>query len=256
MSGTGPAMQATMRTKAARTAVKQTPGATTPAPVRGAYVLHVRVERAVTRTTDWARRSRDAYRGPGVPFGIVQGGTFRDLRERSVSQLIELDFPGYAIGGVSVGEPSAAIASIAGFTASRLPDDRPRYLMGVGRPEDLVRAVSEGLDLFDCVMPTRNARNASLMTSRGVVIVKNFEYAADFSPLDPDCDCPTCRNYTCAYLRHLFKAGEISAMRLATLHNVRFMLTLLARIREAILSDRYAEFKRSFLSTYQRGPQP
>ena len=161
------------------------------------------VERAVDRTTAWARRSRDAYRGPGVPFGIVQGGTFEDLRERSARELVELDFPGYAVGGVSVGEPAESIARVAGWTADRLPEDRPRYLMGVGRPEDLVRAVALGLDLFDCVMPTRNARNGQLFTSQGKLAIKNAVHKNADVPLDPECDCYACRHFSRAYLRHL-----------------------------------------------------
>jgi queuine tRNA-ribosyltransferase len=163
-----------------------------------------------------------------------------------------MDLAGYALGGLSVGETPKKMYEVLDYTVDELPPGKPRYLMGCGPPLDIFEAVERGVDLFDCVMPTRNARNASLMTSQGVVIVKNAEYAEDFSPLDPECDCPTCRNYTRAYLRHLFKAGEISAMRLATLHNLHFMLTLLVQIREAIISDCYVEFKRSFLTKYQR----
>ncbi len=205
-------------------------------------------------TLKWAERCKEAHRnGEQALFGIAQGSTFRDLRVECARELVDMDFPGYAIGGLSVGETPQMMYEVIDYTVDELPADRPRYLMGSGPPADIFEAVERGIDLFDCVMPTRNARNASLMTSQGVVIVKNAEYAADFSPLDPECDCPTCRSYTRAYLRHLFKAGEITAMRLATLHNVRFMLTLLTRIREAILSGRYAEFKRSFLSAYQHG---
>jgi queuine tRNA-ribosyltransferase len=204
-------------------------------------------------TLKWAERCKVAHNNSRQSlFGIVQGATFRDLRVECARELVDMDFPGYAVGGLSVGETPQTMYEILDYTVDELPEDKPRYLMGSGPPVDIFEAVERGVDMFDCVMPTRNARNASLMTSRGVVIVKNAEYATDFSPLDPECDCPTCRNYTRAYLRHLFKAGEITAMRLATLHNVRFMITLLDNIRRAILSDSYGEFKRSFLEKYQR----
>jgi queuine tRNA-ribosyltransferase len=204
-------------------------------------------------TLKWAERCKVAHNNTRQSlFGIVQGATFRDLRVECARELVDMDFPGYAVGGLSVGETPQTMYEILDYTVDELPEDKPRYLMGSGPPVDIFEAVERGVDMFDCVMPTRNARNASLMTSRGVVIVKNAEYATDFSPLDPECDCPTCRNYTRAYLRHLFKAGEITAMRLATLHNVRFMITLLDNIRRAILSDSYGEFKRSFLEKYQR----
>jgi queuine tRNA-ribosyltransferase len=204
---------------------------------------------ASARTTRWARRSRDAYRGPGVPFGIVQGGTDETLRERSAAEIVALDFPGYAIGGVSVGEPPEAIARVARFTALRLPEDRPRYLMGVGRPEDLVEAVAGGVDLFDCVMPTRNARNGTLFTSYGKVNIKREQYRRDPLPLDPDCACETCAHYSRAYLRHLFVSNEILASRLNTIHNLAFYLGLMTRLREAIAGGTLASFREGFLAT-------
>ncbi len=207
------------------------------------------VERAVERTTAWARRSRDAYRGPGVPFGIVQGGTFEDLRERSARELVALDFPGYAVGGVSVGEPAESIARVAGLTAERLPEDRPRYLMGVGRPEDLVRAVALGLDLFDCVMPTRNARNGTLFTSAGRINIKQNRFREDPAPLDPECPCETCTRYSRAYLRHLFQSGEILGSRLNTIHNVTYYERLMDRMRAAIGAGRFASFAESYLAS-------
>jgi queuine tRNA-ribosyltransferase len=207
------------------------------------------VERAVERTTAWARRSRDAYRGPGVPFGIVQGGTYEDLRERSARELVDLDFPGYAIGGVSVGEPPEAIARVAGWTADRLPEDRPRYLMGVGRPEDLVRAVALGVDLFDCVMPTRNARNGSLFTSVGRINIKQNRFREDPAPLDPECPCETCTGYSRAYLRHLFVSGEILGSRLHTIHNVTYYQRLMRGVREAIAGGRFRAFHDTYLSS-------
>jgi queuine tRNA-ribosyltransferase len=211
-------------------------------------------ERSLRLTLTWAERCRKAHRNPRQAlFGIVQGATFRELRKQCARELIDIGFPGYAIGGLSVGETPQMMYEILDYTADELPVDKPRYLMGSGPPLDIFEAVERGIDMFDCVMPTRNARNASLMTSQGVVVVRNAGYSSDFSPLDPECECLTCRNYTRAYLRHLFKAGEISAMRLATLHNVHFMLTLCVQIREAILADRYFEFKQSFLRKYQRG---
>jgi queuine tRNA-ribosyltransferase len=204
------------------------------------------VEVAVTRTTLWARRCRDAYDGPGVPFGIVQGGTFPDLRGRSAGELLELDFPGYAIGGVSVGEPMDQLVDTVGTTAALLPAERPRYLMGVGRPRDLLEAVARGVDLFDCVMPTRNARNGTLFTSGGRVRIKRAENQDDPRPLDPDCSCEACRNYSRAYLRHLFLSGEILAARLHTIHNLTYYLGLMRRVREAIAAGRFEELRREF----------
>ena len=206
------------------------------------------VERAVVRTTAWARRSLAAYHGPGVAFGIVQGGVFPDLRERSARELVELDFPGYAIGGVSVGEPGTAVMQTVEQTAALLPEDRPRYLMGVGRPRDLVLAVECGVDMFDCVMPTRNARCGTLFTSRGRVNIKRAEHRRDPGPLDPDCRCDTCRRYSRGYLRHLYTTGEILASRLNTLHNLTYYLGLMKRIRAAIEAGGYAEFRDAFLA--------
>jgi queuine tRNA-ribosyltransferase len=216
-------------------------------------VEHERTKESLGLTLRWTERCKKAHDNHRQAlFGIVQGATYRDLRIECARELVQMDFAGYALGGLSVGETPHKMYEILDYTVDELPPEKPRYLMGCGPPLDIFEAVERGIDLFDCVMPTRNARNASLMTSQGVVIVKNAEYATDFSPLDPECDCPTCRYYTRAYLRHLFKAGEISAMRLATLHNLHFMLTLLVQIREAIISDCYLEFKRSFLTKYQR----
>jgi queuine tRNA-ribosyltransferase len=206
------------------------------------------VERAVERTTRWAARSREAYPGPGVPFGIVQGGTHEDLRERSAREITALDFPGYAIGGVSVGEPPEAIARVARLTARMLPESKPRYLMGVGRPEDLVAAVADGVDLFDCVMPTRNARNGTLFTSAGKINIKREEFKRDPRPLDPSCPCETCTRYSRGYLRHLFVANEILASRLNTIHNLTYYLGLMADLRAAVTAGTLATFKESFLA--------
>ncbi len=204
------------------------------------------IEQAVDRTTRWARRCREAYAGPGVVFGIVQGGTYADLRERSAREILELDFPGYAIGGVHVGEPAAAATEAVRGTAALLPRERPRYLMGVGRPQDLIEAVAAGIDMFDCVMPTRNARNGTLFTSVGKVNIKRREHHADPGPLDPECPCETCRNYSRAYLRHLFVSREILGSRLNTIHNLTFYLRLMGRTREAIAAGRFHEFRREF----------
>jgi queuine tRNA-ribosyltransferase len=207
------------------------------------------VEAAVERTTAWAQRSREAYKGPGVAFAIVQGGTWEDLRERSARELVELDFPGYAVGGVSVGEPAESIARVAGLTAGFLPEDKPRYLMGVGRPQDLVVAAGAGLDMFDCVMPTRNARNGTLFTSRGRLNIKNKEFRDDPGPLDPECRCETCRNYSRAYLRHLMLAGEMLSARLNTIHNLTYYLDLMEEIRKAIAESRYEAFQSDYLAS-------
>jgi queuine tRNA-ribosyltransferase len=204
------------------------------------------VEEAVERTAKWARQSRDAYRGDGAVFGIVQGGTYPDLRERSVAQLLELDFPGYAVGGTSVGEPREQVAEMASCTAELLPADRPRYLMGVGRPEDLVNAVAAGLDMFDCVLPTRNARNGTLFTRHGKINIKQRRYLDDPAPVEDGCPCAACRHYSRAYLRHLFVAKEILGSRLNTLHNLTYYLGLMARMRQAIDEQRFDTFLGAF----------
>ncbi len=208
-----------------------------------------RLEQAVDRSTAWARRCVEAYDGPGVLFGIVQGGTELDLRERSAAELQQIGFPGYAVGGVAVGESEEQSAVIAGHTAALLPEDRPRYLMGVGRPQDLVEAVARGIDMFDCVMPTRNARNGTLFTSRGKVNIKWAAHLRDPSPLDPDCPCEACTRYSRAYLRHLFMSNEILGHRLHTIHNLTFYLGLMRRMREAILEGRFDAFRDGFLSS-------
>jgi queuine tRNA-ribosyltransferase len=214
---------------------------------------------AVARTTQWAERSlsphgpritRDGYER--VLFAIVQGNVFEDLRERSARELVALDFPGYAIGGLSVGEPKEDLYGMAGFTAKFLPVEKPRYLMGVGFPEDLVEAVSRGIDMFDCVMPTRNARNGTVFSSRGRVILKNASNRRDFGPLDPECDCDTCRNYSRAYLRHLFMAGEMLGPRLATVHNIRFYLHLMEEMRQVIREDLFSQWRKEFYEKYAK----
>ena len=214
---------------------------------------YARVQRAVDRTTAWARRCREAYDGPGAPFAIVQGGPWEDLREKSVRDLVDLDFPGYAIGGVSVGEPAEAIARVAGLTAAMLPPHKPRYLMGVGRPEDLILGVEAGVDLFDCVMPTRNARNGTLFTSLGKINIKRSEFRDDPQPLDPECRCETCRNYSRAYLRHLLLSGEMLAARLNTIHNLAYYLGLMDGMRKAIENGDFAGFRLEYLASAAAG---
>jgi len=210
---------------------------------------------AVARTTRWAERCLAARRGPGALFGIVQGGTSPELRARSAAELTALGFDGYAIGGLSVGEPPAATHAMIAATAPLLPAGKPRYVMGMGEPADLLAAIAAGVDLFDCVLPTRNARNGSLYTRTGKVSIKQARYAADPAPLDPACPCPTCTGYSRAYLRHLFVSNEILAMRLNTHHNLHFYLSLMAAARTAITEGRYAAFRKDFLATYQGGEQ-
>jgi queuine tRNA-ribosyltransferase len=175
-------------------------------------------------------------------FGIVQGGVDKDLRRESAEGLLELDFEGYAVGGLSVGEPKAEMYETAEYTARLLPRDRPRYLMGVGTPSDLVECVARGIDMFDCVMPTRNARNGGLFTSQGKMVIKNAKYARDDSPLDPACECPVCRRYTRSYIRHLFVAGEMLGAILATQHNLHFYVDRMRKIRQALISGAFAAF--------------
>ena len=177
-------------------------------------------------------------------FGIVQGGTDKELRRQSAEALLDLDFEGYAVGGLAVGEPKSEMYDTAQFTAELLPRDRPRYLMGVGTPEDLLEGVARGIDMFDCVMPTRNARNACAFTSEGKVILKNARYARDDRPLDPSCTCAVCRRYSRRYLRHLFVTGEMLGAILATHHNLHFYLDTMRRIRQSLLFGEFAEFHR------------
>ena len=195
----------------------------------------------------WASRSRAAHEGnPNALFGIVQGGMYPDLRRRSLEGLQTVGFDGYAIGGLSVGEPLAERRMVLDALLPEMPQDRPRYLMGVGTPSDLVEAVARGVDLFDCVMPTRNARNGHLFTHDGVVRIRNAAYRLDTGPLDPACDCTTCRNYSRAYLRHLERSQEILFARLASYHNTYYYQNLMARMRAAIHSGTFEDFQREF----------
>ncbi len=199
------------------------------------------LERSVNLTTRWAKRAKAAAERDTL-FGIVQGGTEKDLRRQSAEALLELDFEGYAIGGLAVGEPKSEMYDTTEYTAQLLPRDRPRYLMGVGTPEDLLEGVARGVDMFDCVMPTRNARNACAFTSQGKVILRNARYARDENPLDPACACAVCRRYSRRYLRHLFVTGEMLAAILTTHHNLYFYLDTMRRIRHALISGEFAEF--------------
>jgi queuine tRNA-ribosyltransferase len=221
-----------------------------------------KAEAAVVRTTRWAKQARQHFLAnedlyPGVrqwQFGIVQGATFADLRRESARQLLALDFPGYAVGGLAVGEPHSMTCEMTSEVTALLPADRPRYLMGVGKPEQLADYVALGIDMMDCVLPTRAARHACLYTSEGRVLIKNARYAADTRPIDPQCSCSVCKRYTRAYLRHLFAAGEITASILATHHNIHFYLDIMRQIREAIEFGNLAKFSAEMQACYVAGP--
>ncbi|MGD2081218.1 MAG: tRNA guanosine(34) transglycosylase Tgt, partial [Nitrospirota bacterium] len=209
-------------------------------------------EKSLGLTTRWARKCGEAHERASADgaerallFGIAQGGMYPDLRERSVAEITELGFDGYAVGGLSVGEPKETMYEIIECTGPRLPREKPRYLMGIGDLGDVLEAVGAGFDMFDCVMPTRNARNGTLFTSRGRVSIKRAEYKEDPGPLDPECGCYTCRNYSRGYLRHLYMAREILSMRLNTIHNLHFYLEFFGKMREAIKEDRFEEFRKS-----------
>lgn len=206
------------------------------------------MEKSVERTIRWAKRGLEAHKNKDTQglFGIVQGGEFEDIRKHCAKELTELPFDGYSIGGLSVGEPKSVQNYVLSYTTPCLPKDKPRYLMGVGSPGAILDGVERGVDMFDCVLPTRIARHSCAMTSRGRMILKNEEFKEDFRPIDEECDCYTCRNYTRAYIRHLVKAEEILAARLISIHNVQFLENLMKNIREAIKEDRFLEFKESF----------
>ena len=206
--------------------------------------------KAVARTTLWAKRSKEAHTKSSALFGIVQGAIFEDLRLRSARELIELDFPGYGIGGLSVGESHEDMYKMLDALRGVMPTEKPRYLMGVGYPPNIVEGVSRGVDMFDCVLPTRNGRTGTLFTSFGRVNIKSKKYERDFAPLDPECDCYLCKNFTRAYLRHLYHAAEILAARLCSWHNLRFTIRLAERAREAILDGSFPEFRRRFYETF------
>ena len=212
------------------------------------------MKNSVERTIRWAKRGKEAHKNTEKQalFGIVQGGEFPELREYCAKALVEMDFPGYSIGGTSVGEPKDVMYKMVDDAIKWLPEDKPRYLMGVGNPIDLIECAMRGVDMFDCVLPTRVARHGALMTSQGRIKINNEKYKEDFTPLDPECDCYTCRNYSRAYLRHLHKTDELFGKRLLSIHNVRFLLKLAEDIRQAIREDRLDLFKEEFLDKYGR----
>jgi queuine tRNA-ribosyltransferase len=231
----------------------------TPYPATAEYARE-----SMERTQRWAARCLERHeelqkaqvaagRAPQALFGIVQGGVYPELRRRSARDLVSLDLPGYAIGGLAVGESRTERLATIEATVPELPPDKPRYLMGVGLPQDLIDGVERGIDMFDCVIPTRNARNSTLFTSTGRVRMRNAVHADDDGPLDAACDCITCTRYHRGYLRHLFQTGEILGLRLATLHNVHFFLTLMRSMRSAIVAGRFADWRQEFFATYQDG---
>ena len=220
---------------------------------------HAYVKKSLKITHDWARRSKVFWENCGrknnyglesVLFGIVQGGTYKDLRRESAEELVSLDLQGYSIGGLSVGEPSEAMYETLGSVMPYLPQDKPRYLMGVGLPMDLFEAVSQGVDMFDCVVPTRNGRNATVFTRKGRLLLRGASYIRDFGPIEEGCACYTCKRHTRAYLRHLFNADEYLAGRLASLHNLTFFIQLLESMRRAIEENRFSEFRRTFETNF------
>ena len=210
---------------------------------------------ALALTTRWAQRCKTFWQEQtdcrNSLFGIVQGGMFADLRARSAQEIAAIGFPGYAIGGLSVGEPKELMMEMAAHTLPLLPENRPRYIMGVGTPEDLVELVALGADMFDCVMPTRNARNGQLFTQNGTINISNARFREDEQPPDPDCDCYTCRHYSLAYLRHLYTSREILAYRLNTIHNIHYYVNLVKEMRTAIIEDKFDRFRKAFYSKRQ-----
>jgi queuine tRNA-ribosyltransferase len=210
------------------------------------------VEQSVEMTTRWLRRCKDAHTTTDTQglFGIMQGGMHRDLREMSAEQIVALDLPGYAIGGLSVGEPLELMSEVLDYCVDFLPPDKPRYLMGVGSPDALLDGVSKGIDMFDCVLPTRAARHGQVLTSEGTMNIKNARFEMDFTPLDHECNCYTCRNYSRSYLRHLYKSGELLSSTLLSIHNLAFLKNLMTGIRTAILENRFDDFRAEFTKKY------
>ncbi|GEP71452.1 tRNA-guanine transglycosylase [Lentilactobacillus rapi DSM 19907 = JCM 15042] len=210
------------------------------------------VKKSVERTSRWAERGLKAHRNPDTQglFGIVQGAGFEDLRQQSAKDLVSLDFPGYSIGGLSVGESKTEMNRILEATTPLLPENKPRYLMGVGVTDSLIDGVIRGIDMFDCVLPTRIARNGTVMTSHGRLVVKNAQFARDFTPLDDQCDCYTCRNYTRAYIRHLIKADETFGLRLCSYHNLYYLIHLMKRVQQAIMDDNLLDLRAEVFEQY------
>lgn len=211
------------------------------------------VEKSVERTLRWAKRGKDVFNNPNQSlFGIVQGGEFEDQRKKSAIKTAEMDFDGYSIGGTSVGEPKDVMYKMISDATLYLPKDKPRYLMGVGEPIDLLEGVSRGIDMFDCVLPTRLARHGNCFTRNGRINIKNAKYKEDFTPIEDTCDCYTCKNFTKAYVRHLITSGEVNGGRLLSIHNIRFLIKEMEEIREAIRNDRFDEYKEEFISKYKK----
>ncbi len=210
------------------------------------------IDKSLNLTLEWAKRSKAAHKNIDRQslFGIIQGGIYRDLREKAAEEMIKMDFPGYAIGGVSVGEGKELMYSVIDWIGPMLPADKPRYLMGIGAPEDLWHAVENGMDMFDCVLPTRIARNGTVYTSRGRIIIRNSEYKEDFTPIEQGCGCYACKNFTRAYIRHLFNVHEILGMRLTTLHNIYFMIQLTDKIKNSIKNNNFEEEKDKFMANF------
>ncbi len=218
---------------------------------------HEETQRSLQRTLSWSRRCREVHgSAQQALFGIVQGGMYSDLRQKAVESLTKMGFDGYALGGLSVGENKEMMLRLIGETAPLLPENQPRYVMGVGLPGDMLEAVREGVDMFDCVLPTRNARNGMLFTRSGKMTIKNAKYAEDSSPIEPGCPCYTCRNYSRAYLRHLYFAEEILAFRLNTIHNLYFYLAFMQEMRAAIAEDRLEEFRQDFNARWESPVEP
>lgn len=208
-----------------------------------------RAERAMLRTVTWTKRCRNAHKNSKQAlFGIIQGSVFKELRDKCVEQLVEMDFDGYAIGGLSVGEGKYLMNEVLNYTVDQLPSDKPRYLMGVGMPEDILDAIEYGVDMFDCVIPTRNGRNGWAFTSKGKIKIRNSRYKDDTNPLDERCRCYTCQHFSKAYIRHLFNADEILGLSLLSLHNIYFFIDMVRQARQAILDGSFREFKVSFIS--------
>lgn len=209
-------------------------------------------KRSMEMTTRWAKRCKEAHKNTEKQalFGIVQGSTYKDLRVQSARELVDLDLPGYSIGGLSVGEPKELMYEMLEHTLPELPTTKPRYLMGVGSPDALIEGAIRGIDMFDCVLPTRIARNGTVMTSHGKVVIRNATYQEEFTPLDPECDCYSCKNFSRAYIRHLLKAEEIMGVRLTTIHNLRFLVNLMEKIRQAIMNDSLLDFRNEFFKKY------
>ena len=207
---------------------------------------------SMERTLRWLKRCKDAHQNTEKQalFGIVQGSTYKDLRIESARRTVDIELPGYAVGGLSVGEPKDLMNEVLEYTVPELPKDKPRYLMGVGSPDALLDGAIRGIDMFDCVLPTRIARNGTVMTSKGKLVVRNAEYAEDFLPMDEECDCYACKNFSRAYIRHLIKAGEILGGRLTSIHNLRFLQNLMANIRKAIAEDRLGDYREEFFIKY------